>query len=75
MKKFDLIINRILYLICGFIGSAMIFILYHRFILLGFIIFSIFVAFLLCIIKDDIDEYKNFFKKVSDREYPFNIYS
>jgi len=75
MKKFDLIINRILYLVSGFIGSLMIFILYHKFILLGAIIFSIFVAFLLCIIKDDIDEYKSFFKKVSDREYPFNIYS
>jgi len=75
MKKFDLIINRILYLISGFMCSLMIFILYHRFILLGAIIFSIFVSFLLCIIKDDIDEYKSFFKKVSDREYPFNIYS
>jgi len=76
MKKFDLIVNRILYLICGFMGSLMVFILYHRFIVLGAVIFSIFVAFLCCIIKDDIQEYKKFFnQRVSDREYPFNIYS
>lgn len=75
IKKSELILNRCFYILIGSIIPIMMVCLYKNFLLLGFFIFLIFVTFIISLIIDDINDYKNLMSPDSDRNYPFNTYN